>query len=117
MNEAGGAMNDCLFCKILEKKIPAQVVYEDEATLAFRDINPVSPIHILLIPRVHMENILGLDDATGAVMLKALKAIAAQEKLEKGFRVVANTGERGGQTVYHLHWHILSGRHMGWPPG
>lgn len=110
-------MDNCLFCKIATKKIPATLVWEDEKTVAFRDINPVAPVHILLVPKVHMENILELDDAQAQAMHAALRAIAAQEKLEKGFRVVANTGELGGQTVYHLHWHILSGRHMGWPPG
>lgn len=110
-------METCLFCKIAGKKIPAQVVYEDEHTLAFRDINPVAPAHILLIPKKHMENVLGLDDLLAQAMHRSLKAIIAQENFAQGFRLVANTGEHGGQTVYHLHWHILSGRHMGWPPG
>lgn len=110
-------MSECLFCKMVEKKIPANVVYEDDATLAFRDINPVAPVHILLIPKTHAENILGISDATASAMHHALKTIVAAENLDKGFRVVANTGALGGQTVFHLHWHILSGRHMGWPPG
>lgn len=100
-----------------DKKVPMTAVYEDKFTLAFRDINPVSPIHILLIPKKHVENILGMDDQMVMQMTASLKNIAEQEKLEKGFRVVANTGALGGQTVFHLHWHILSGRHMGWPPG
>lgn len=110
-------MTDCLFCKMADKKVPMTAVYEDKFTLAFRDINPVSPIHILLIPKKHVENILGMDDQMVMQMTASLKNIAEQEKLEKGFRVVANTGALGGQTVFHLHWHILSGRHMGWPPG
>ena len=110
-------MENCLFCKIVTGKIPCTQVYADADTLAFRDINPVSPGHILLIPRRHLENIIELDDTTALAMHSALKEIVAAEKLEKGFRVVANTGEHGGQTVFHLHWHILSGRHMGWPPG
>ncbi|GAB4429415.1 MAG: histidine triad nucleotide-binding protein [Turneriella sp.] len=110
-------MDNCLFCKIVEKKIPAQVVYEDNDTLAFRDINPVAPVHILLVPKKHLENILGLDAALAQSMHAGLTKIVEQEKLSQGFRVVVNTGEHGGQTVYHLHWHILSGRHMGWPPG
>lgn len=110
-------MDNCLFCKIVDRKIPAQVIYEDNETLAFRDINPVAPVHILLIPKKHLENILGLDGALAQAMHAALGNIVAQEGLSQGFRVVANTGEQGGQTVYHLHWHILSGRHMGWPPG
>jgi histidine triad (HIT) family protein len=110
-------MENCLFCKIVERKIPAQVVYEDSETLAFRDINPVAPVHILLIPKKHIENILELDAGLAQAMHASLKKIVEQEKLSQGFRVVANTGEHGGQTIYHLHWHILSGRHMGWPPG
>lgn len=110
-------MSDCLFCKMVGKQVPVNLVYEDEFTLAFRDINPVAPIHILLIPKKHVENILGADDLMAAHMNNAMKTIVAQENLEKGFRLVANTGALGGQTVFHLHWHILSGRHMGWPPG
>jgi histidine triad (HIT) family protein len=110
-------MENCLFCKIVEKKIPAQVIYEDKETLAFRDINPVAPVHILLIPKKHLENILELDGELAQAMHAALKNIVSELKLTQGFRIVANTGEQGGQTVYHLHWHILSGRHMGWPPG
>jgi len=110
-------MSECLFCKIASKKIPANLVYENDQVVAFRDINPVAPVHILLIPRQHMADMLELDDQTAHAMRAALRQIIAQEKIEKGFRIVANTGEHGGQTVYHLHWHILSGRHMGWPPG
>ncbi len=110
-------MSECLFCKIAAGQIPAALVYQDEHTLAFRDINPQAPQHILLIPKKHFENILGLDDATAAHTLAALRTIVAQENFSRGFRVVANTGELGGQTVYHLHWHLLSGRHLGWPPG
>jgi len=110
-------MESCLFCRLVAGKIPANQVYSDEETLAFRDINPVAPGHILLIPRRHMENMLDMDDATALAMHRALKKIVAAENLEKGFRIVANKGEHGGQTVFHLHWHILSGRHMGWPPG
>lgn len=110
-------MTDCLFCKMVEKKIPLTAVFEDDFTLAFRDINPVAPIHILLVPKKHAEDILGMDDQMVVQMSASLKKIVAQENLGKGFRVVANTGALGGQTVFHLHWHILSGRHMGWPPG
>ncbi len=110
-------MSECLFCKIAAGKIPANLVHEDEHTLAFRDINPQAPQHILLIPKKHLENMLDLDDVTAAHMLGAMRKIATQENFGRGFRVVANTGELGGQTVYHLHWHLLSGRHLGWPPG
>lgn len=110
-------MSDCLFCKIAAGEIPAKFVYQDAKTVAFRDINPQAPQHILLIPRKHFENILELDNETSADMLVALRKIAEQENFARGFRMVANTGELGGQTVYHLHWHLLSGRHLGWPPG
>ncbi|MBV6493762.1 MAG: Purine nucleoside phosphoramidase [Turneriella sp.] len=110
-------MSECLFCKIAEKKIEAKFVYEDKEIVAFRDVNPVAPTHILVIPKVHIENILGIDGNLGEKMLQVIKKIVVSEKIEKGFRLVTNTGEHGGQTVYHLHWHILSGRHMGWPPG
>lgn len=110
-------MSECLFCKIAAGQIPAKLVHEDEHTVAFRDINPQAPQHILLIPRKHSENVLGLDDATAVAMLAAVRKIAAQEDFSRGFRLVSNTGELGGQTVYHLHWHLLSGRHLGWPPG
>ncbi len=110
-------MDNCLFCKIGAHEIPATLLFEDEKTLAFRDINPVAPTHILLIPKIHIENILGLDNTTALAMHSALQKIVAQENLEKGFRVVTNVGDMGGQTVFHLHWHILGGRHMGWPPG
>jgi len=110
-------MSECLFCKMVDKKIPVNLVYEDDDTLAFRDINPVAPVHILLIPKKHAENILEIDGQTAAALQSATKKIVAQEALDKGFRLVANTGSLGGQTVFHLHWHIISGRHMGWPPG
>ncbi|MFO1527123.1 MAG: histidine triad nucleotide-binding protein [Turneriella sp.] len=110
-------MSECLFCKIAAKQIPAKVVYEDDYTLAFYDINPQAPKHLLLIPKLHLENILGLADDTAAHMLAAMRRIASEQDFSQGFRVVANTGEQGGQTVYHLHWHLLSGRHLGWPPG
>ncbi|HRP69311.1 MAG TPA: histidine triad nucleotide-binding protein [Turneriella sp.] len=110
-------MSECLFCKIVEKKIEADLVYEDNDVVAFHDISPVAPTHILVIPKVHIENVLGIDGALAQKMLLVIQQIVKMEKIEKGFRLVTNTGEHGGQTVYHLHWHILSGRHMGWPPG
>ena len=112
---------DCLFCKILEKKIPATVVYEDEHTLAFRDIRPVAPTHVLVVPKKHVDGIraLGAEHAsTIGHVLVAAGNVARQEGLEAdGYRVVVNDGDAAGQTVHHLHVHVLGGRELAWPPG
>ncbi len=112
--------SDCLFCKILAGEIPANRVYEDELSIAFPDINPQAPTHLLIIPKEHIAS-----QAKALVEHKALlghlMATAAElariQKLDKGYRVVVNTGDDGGQTVHHLHLHLLGGRPMGWPPG
>jgi histidine triad (HIT) family protein len=111
----------CLFCSVLEKKIPADVVYEDEHAVAFRDIRPMAPTHVLVIPRKHIAAIhdLGEDDVAtiGRVMLAA-KAVAHKEGLEAGgYRLVINDGDAAGQTVHHVHVHVLGGRNLTWPPG
>lgn len=113
-------MTDCLFCKIIAGKIPARKVYEDEKAFAFEDINPQASTHVLIIPKKH---IVGIDQATeadaelmGYCQIVAAK-IARERKLEKGFRTVYNVGPDAGQTVFHLHLHLLGGRKMGWPPG
>jgi len=111
----------CLFCNLLEKKIPADVVYEDEHTLAFRDIRPVAPTHVLVIPRKHISAIHELSDADGDLMGKVILAarnVAKKLDLEaKGYRLVVNDGDQAGQTVHHIHVHVLGGRDMSWPPG
>ena len=112
---------DCLFCKIAAGEIPSDEVYSDENFYAFRDINPAAPTHILVIPRKHIARITDAEendrDALGGLMLAA-NSIARQEGLvDKGLRYVINTNEDGGQTVYHIHLHILGGRQMTWPPG
>lgn len=109
---------NCLFCKIVEGQIPAQLVKDDEHYLAFKDINPQAPCHILLIPKVHYSSIADVRDTNllGSLFAAATE-IASEEKLDKGFRLVVNTGAEAGQTVFHLHIHILGGRNMGWPPG
>ena len=115
-------MSDCIFCKIASKEIPANLVYEDEAVVAFKDLEPQAPAHVLVIPKKHVESVLALTEADK--MLSAHIPVDVIPKLakelgiaEKGFRLVANTGEEGGQTVKHLHFHILGGRSMQWPPG
>jgi len=111
---------DCLFCKIIAGQIPAGVVYRDDRLLAIRDINPVAPTHVLLMPVRHISSMAeaeaGESDLIGALHLAAAK-IAQQEKLSRGYRLVINTGSDGGQTVGHLHLHLIGGRAMHWPPG
>jgi histidine triad (HIT) family protein len=109
----------CLFCRIVRGEIPAKIVNETPDTLAFRDINPQAPQHILVIPRRHVANLNTLDDLSMIARLtEAAKAIAVHEGFaDKGYRVVINTLADGGQTVDHLHLHLLGGRHMRWPPG
>ncbi len=107
-----------IFCKIINKEIPAEIVYEDEHVLAFKDINPVAPIHILIIPKSHMENLNDIpEEGDHQYILNAAKIIAKQLNVESGYRIVINCGESAGQTVFHLHAHLLAGRELSWPPG
>lgn len=111
---------DTIFSKIIRKEIPADIVYEDDLCLAFRDITPQAPTHILVIPKKPIPKLADAqtdDKALLGHMLFTVSEIARQEKLENGYRVVINTGEEGGQTVFHLHMHLLGGRALGWPPG
>jgi histidine triad (HIT) family protein len=112
---------DCLFCKIIAGAIPSTVVHEDEATLAFRDLEPQAPTHVLVIPRHHVPNVAALADEEpedAAALLRAVAAVAAQEGIaEGGYRAVFNTGADAQQTVFHAHIHVLGGRAMTWPPG
>ncbi len=113
-------MTNCLFCKISNGDIPSSKVYEDENFLAFNDIDPKAPIHVLVIPKKHFENISELsmkDESLTSGLMKAATKVAQQENLTKGFRVVLNTGEEGGQSVFHVHAHVLGGRSLNWPPG
>ncbi len=109
-------MADCIFCMIAEGKIPSAKVYETDTVLAFRDINPQAPVHILVIPKAHIASAAEITEENAALVadcFKAISAIAAQEKLDNGFRVISNVGEDAGQTVKHLHFHILAGVNMG----
>jgi len=118
MSPRGTSDPSCLFCKIIKKEIPATVIDEDEDFVAFRDINPQAPTHALVIPKEHVKDIANASDADqlGRLLKKACE-IARKERLDGGFRVVVNTGEDGGQTVHHLHVHVLGGRRLTWPPG
>jgi histidine triad (HIT) family protein len=112
--------SETIFSKIIRREIPADIVYEDDLCLAFRDINPQAPVHILVIPKQAIAQLSDIDSQDHALMghlLLTVKRVAEQEGLENGYRVVINTGVDGGQTVYHLHLHILGGRQMNWPPG
>lgn len=108
---------DCIFCRIIEKKIPSTVVSEDEHYTAIRDVNPQAPTHILVIPKNHVANVTEVEDA-GALgkLFQSATKVARAENLSS-FRLVVNTGPESGQTVYHLHIHVLGGRAMHWPPG
>ena len=109
-------MSDCIFCKIIEGAIPSQLVYQDEFVYAFRDITPQSPVHILVIPKEHITSVAELTPENSFLAAKCFEAIAKiaeSEGLGEGFRVVTNSGADGGQTVFHLHFHMLGGRKLG----
>ena len=104
---------DCLFCKIIAGDIPCTKVYEDESVFAFRDINPQAPVHVLVLPKKHMANILECDGETMKALLNAVQVIAKQENVaEDGFRIVSNCGKNGCQSVLHLHFHVLGGKQL-----
>jgi histidine triad (HIT) family protein len=113
--------NPCLFCKIVSGTIPAEVVHRDEQVTAFRDTNPQAPIHILIIPNRHISSLSALHDqdaaAASSLMLAAARVAVQEGIAEDGYRVVINTGAEAGQTVFHLHLHLLGGRRLRWPPG
>lgn len=113
--------SDCLFCKIVSGDIPANILYENDHVLAFRDINPQAPFHALIIPKKHIATLNHLEAEDSLIvgeLYLAAKQLAAQEGFaEKGYRTVMNCGENGGQTVYHIHLHVLAGRSLTWPPG
>jgi histidine triad (HIT) family protein len=111
--------SDCIFCRIIRKEIPANVVAEDEHCVAFRDINPQAPLHVLVIPRGHVAS---LNEVADGALIGRMHALATQiakseGMSERGYRTVINTNADAGQTVFHIHLHLLAGRRMGWPPG
>lgn len=114
-------MSDCLFCKIKDGEIPSKKVYEDELVYAFEDIEPQAPVHIIIIPKAHIASANEIDGENCAVVghIFSVAAKIAKDKgfAEKGYRVVNNCGEDGGQTVGHIHFHLLAGRNLQWPPG
>ncbi|HHW92568.1 MAG TPA: histidine triad nucleotide-binding protein [Firmicutes bacterium] len=114
-------MSECVFCRIVAGEIPSDIIYEDDTVLAFKDINPQAPVHLLLIPKDHIPSLLELTEADRGLLahiFAVIQQLAREYELDKkGFRTVINTGDEGGQTVHHLHFHLLGGRFMQWPPG
>ncbi len=110
-------MEDCIFCKIIKREVPSSIVYEDGEIIAFRDVNPMAPVHILVIPKKHISSLVDLekdDELLIGKIYTVINKIAKQEGIdEKGFRVIVNCGEDGGQEVKHLHFHILGGKKLG----
>ena len=110
-------MGDCIFCKIANKEIPSEFVYENEHIVAFNDINPAAPVHILVIPKKHVESLRELEDKNlMAELLDGVRSVTKKLNI-KDYRTVINTGKEAGQEVFHIHLHIISGRPLKWPPG
>ena len=114
-------MSDCLFCRIIARAIPGQIVFEDDDLLVFKDINPQAPLHVLIIPKKHIATLNDLtpaDDALVGAMLRRAAALANEHGYgERGYRTVFNCNREAGQTVFHIHLHVLAGRSLAWPPG
>ncbi len=114
-------MTDCIFCKIAQGEIPSDIVYEDDKIIAFKDLNPQSPMHILVIPKKHIESTNYIDEENsyiiGHIFVVINKLVKEFGVDEEGYRIVSNCGENGGQTVPHIHFHLLAGRQLLWPPG
>ena len=114
-------MSDCIFCKIVSGEIPSEIVFQDDVCLAFRDINPGAPTHVLIIPKEHIATLNDLtpqhESVVGHILLVAKKIAGQLGVAESGYRVVANCNSDGGQAVFHIHFHLLGGRQLSWPPG
>mgnify|MGYP001476275067 CR=1 FL=1 len=114
-------MSETIFSKIIRREIPATIVYEDEHVLGFKDINPQAPVHVLFIPKTHVATLNdlapGQAELVGRLVIAAAGYAKAEGFAEDGYRVVMNCNEHGGQTVFHIHLHLLAGRHLAWPPG
>ncbi len=115
------AREDCIFCQVADKAVPSELLYDDNDVVAFKDINPQAPSHILIIPKKHIDRLTNVDDEDLIIlgkMANVAKKIAKDNEFDKdGFRLLVNEGKNGGQTIYHLHFHLLAGRRLMWPPG
>ncbi|QQY80466.1 histidine triad (HIT) family protein [Keratinibaculum paraultunense] len=120
-NRGGEKVTDCVFCSIIDKEIPSEIIYEDDKVIAFKDANPQAPIHFLVIPREHIESLNSIDEENleliGHIFYVIKKLVKQMGFHEEGYRIVNNCGEFGGQTVSHIHFHVLGGRKFSWPPG
>jgi histidine triad (HIT) family protein len=114
-------MSDCLFCGIIDGRVKGDIIYRDESVVAFRDILPRAPVHVLIVPRKHIAMVMDLEpgdmDLVGNIFRVATQLARQEGIAESGFRIVVNCGENAGQSVFHLHYHLLGGRVFGWPPG
>lgn len=114
-------MQECIFCRIVHREIPAEIVYEDDDILAFKDVNPAAPVHILFIPKKHIATLFeiqeGDEQILGRLQQAAVRVARDLNLQERGFRLVANCQKGGGQFVFHVHYHLLAGRELNWPPG
>lgn len=110
-------MGDCLFCKIVNKEIDSKIVYENDFVIAFNDINPVAPVHLLVIPKIHIKDLNEVENENEKYIIECMKAIKEVAKITKidkeGYRVISNTGENGGQVIPHLHFHVIGGKNLG----
>ena len=113
-------MQDCIFCKIINKEIPAEIVYENDSVLVFKDVKPAAPVHLLLIPKKHIPTFFDLEEKDSVIMgdlQLAAGRVAREMGLEKGFRLISNCNQDAGQLVFHIHYHLMGGRPLHWPPG
>jgi histidine triad (HIT) family protein len=113
-------MNNCIFCRIINRTLPAKILYEDDQAMVLEDVNPQAPVHVLVIPKRHVESVQGTEVDTGLLghlMAVCVKMAQTTGVAQSGYRLVTNTGAQAGQTVFHLHLHVLGGRPMTWPPG
>ncbi len=110
---------DCIFCKIAAKEVPSEIVYEDEKVLVFKDLEPKAPVHVLVIPKTHISSIMEINEENSEIIshiFKVIKKISSKLNLQNGFRIINNCGKYGGQTVNHIHFHVLGGRQLEWNP-
>ena len=110
---------DCIFCKIAAKEVPSEIIYEDEKVLVFKDLEPKAPVHVLVIPKTHISSVMEINEENSEIIshiFKVIKKISSKLNLQNGFRIINNCGKYGGQTVNHIHFHVLGGQQLEWNP-